>query len=178
MVQSWYQGGVSVFDWTDPKNPHEIAYFDRGPVDSTRMGSGGTWSAYWYNGVIVSSEISRGLDIFELTPSQYLSQNEIDAAKTVHLDYLNTQGQPKFTWAPSFALARAYVDQLERSNGLSGGRVSSIRQSLSAAEAATGSARSSSLTSLASQLDSEAATSSDAAKVGLLANALRALGSS
>ncbi|HEY0529512.1 MAG TPA: hypothetical protein VGD02_11825 [Gemmatimonadaceae bacterium] len=178
MVQSWYQGGVSVFDWTDARNPHEIAYFDRGPVDSTRMGSGGTWSAYWYNGVIVSSEISRGLDIFELTPSQYLTQNEIDAAKTVHLDYLNTQGQPKFTWPPSFALARAYVDQLERSNGLSGGRVSAIRQSLSGAEAATGSARSSSLTSLASQLDSEATSSTDAAKVRMLANALRSLASS
>jgi hypothetical protein len=178
MVQSWYQGGVSVFDWTDARNPHEIAYFDRGPVDSTRMGSGGTWSAYWYNGVIVSSEISRGLDIFELTPSRYLTQNEIDAAKTVHLDYLNTQGQPKFTWPPSFALARAYVDQLERSNGLSGGRISAIRQSLSGAEAATGSARSGSLTSLASQLDSEATSSTDAAKVRLLANALRSLASS
>ena len=68
--------------------------------------------------MIVSSEIARGLDIFELTPSAFISQNEIDAAKTVHLDYLNTQGQPKFVWPPSFALARAYVDQLERSKGL------------------------------------------------------------
>ena len=69
MVQAWYQGGISVFDWTDAAHPKEIAYFDRGPVDSTRMSMGGSWSVYWYNGVIVSSEIARGLDIFELTPS-------------------------------------------------------------------------------------------------------------
>ena len=121
MVQAWYQGGISVFDWTDAAHPKEIAFFDRGPVDSTRMASGGSWSVYWYNGVMVSSEISRGLDIFELTPSGFISRNEIDAAKTVHLDYLNTQGQPKLVWPPSFALARAYVDQLERSQGLEAG---------------------------------------------------------
>ena len=85
MVQAWYQGGISVFDWTDPAHPKEIAYFDRGPVDSTRMVMGGSWSSYWYNGVIVSSEIARGLDIFELTPSAFISQNEIDAAKTVRV---------------------------------------------------------------------------------------------
>ena len=115
MVQAWYQGGISVFDWTDAAHPKEIAFFDRGPVDSTKMVGGGSWSAYWYNGVIVSSEIARGLDIFELTPSGFISQNEIDAAKTVHFDYLNTQGQPKLVWPASFALARAYLDQLERS---------------------------------------------------------------
>ena len=82
---------------------------------------------YWYNGVIVSSEIQRGLDIFELMPSAFISQNEIDAAKTVHLDYLNTQGQPKLVWPPSFALARAYVDQLARSNGLSASRIAAVR---------------------------------------------------
>ena len=118
MVQAWYQGGISVFDWTDAAHPKEIAFFDRGPVDSTRMASGGSWSVYWYNGVIVSSEIARGLDIVELTPSAFISQNEIDAAKTVQCDYLNAQGQPKIVWPPSFALARAYVDQLERSHGL------------------------------------------------------------
>ena len=69
MVQAWYQGGLSVFDWTDVDHPKEIAFFDRGPVDGTRMVSGGSWSAYWYNGVIVSSEIARGLDIYELLPS-------------------------------------------------------------------------------------------------------------
>src|SRR3712207_9238529 len=114
MVQAWYQGGISVFDWTDPKNPREIAFFDRGPVDANRMGNGGSWSAYWYNGAIVSSEISRGLDIFEMTPSAFVSQNEIDAAKTVRLDYFNAHGQPKFNWPPSFAPARASVAQSAR----------------------------------------------------------------
>ena len=119
MVQAWYQGGISVFDWTDAAHPKEIAFFDRGPVDSLRQAGGGSWSAYWYNGAIVSSEIARGLDVAELVPTQYVSQNEIDAAKTVRLEYLNTQGQPKLVWPPSFALAKAYVDQLERNKCLS-----------------------------------------------------------
>ena len=85
----------------------EIAFFDRGPLTPDRMVLGGTWSAYWYNGVIVSSEITRGLDIFELTPNALLTQNEIDAAKTAHLDYLNVQDQPHYTWPASFAVARA-----------------------------------------------------------------------
>ena len=175
MVQAWYQGGISVFDWTDAAHPREIAFFDRGPVDSTRMAMGGSWSVYWYNGVIVSSEIARGLDVFELTPSGLLSQNEIDAAKTVHLDYMNTQGQPKFVWPASFSLARAYADQLERSGGLSGSRLSAVRQSLASAEQASGSARSSALGTLASQLDSDANGSSDAAKVRKLASTVRDL---
>ena len=85
MVQGWYQGGISVFDWTDVAKPKEIAFFDRGPVDATRLVSGGSWSVYWYNGLIVSSEIARGLDIYELLPSGLISQNEIDAAKTVQV---------------------------------------------------------------------------------------------
>jgi hypothetical protein len=173
MAQSWYQGGVSVFDWTDVKHPMEIAFFDRGPLTPDRMVLGGTWSAYWYNGVIVSSEITRGLDIFELTPNALLTQNEIDAAKTAHLDYLNVQDQPKYTWPASFAVARAYVDQLERSNGLS--NVSATRQALDAAERANGGARRSQLTKLASQLESGAGSSSDAAKVRTLATTLRAI---
>jgi hypothetical protein len=175
MVQAWYQGGISVFDWTDAKNPREIAFFDRGPVDSTRMAMGGSWSVYWYNGVIVSSEIARGLDVFELQPSALLSQNEIDAAKSVHLDYLNTQGQPKFVWPASFSVARAYVDQLERSRGLSSSRIGAVRQALASAEQASGSARSSALSTLASQLDSDASASSDAAKVQKLSMAVRDL---
>jgi len=176
MVQSWYQGGISVFDWTDPKNPHEIAFFDRGPVDSTRMASGGTWSAYWYNGVIVSSEISRGLDIFTLKPSAFISQNELDAAKSIHLDYLNAQGQPHFAWPATFSVARAYVDQLERSRGLAAGRIANVREALSRAEAASGSARTSALSQLASSLDGDASGSSDAAKVRMLASTVRDLG--
>ena len=177
MVQSWYQGGVSVFDWTDARKPVEIAFFDRGPVDSTRMGSGGTWSAYWYNGVIVSSEISRGLDIMELTPSALLSQNEIDAAKTVRVDYLNPQGQPKIVWPASFALARAYADQLERSRGLTAARLGTIRQALTTAERAPAARRRTALTTLAGQISGYAAGSSDAAKVRMLAGAVRDLAS-
>ena len=118
MVQGWYQGGISVFDWTDVAKPVEIAYYDRGPVDAERLVSGGSWSVYWYNGMIVSSEIARGLDIYELLPSGLISQNEIDAAKTVKWDFLNAQEQRKIVWPPSFAKARAYLDQLERNSGL------------------------------------------------------------
>jgi len=175
MVQAWYQGGISVFDWTDAAHPKEIAFFDRGPVDSTRLASGGSWSVYWYNGVMVSSEIARGLDIFELTPSGLISQNEIDAAKTVHLDYLNVQGQPKLHWPPSFALARAYVDQLERSKGLESGRISAVRAALADAEKASGTARQDALTKLATELDGEAGGAGDVAKVRTLAGAVRQL---
>ena len=175
MVQSWYQGGISIFDWTDPSRPIEIAYHDRGPVDSARMGNGGSWSVYWYNGVIVSSEISRGLDIFELTPSGFISQNEIDAAKTVRFDYLNAQGQPKMVWPPSFALARAFVDQLARTQGLSAARISAVRDALSGAEQASGAARQTALSQLASGLDADARGSRDAAKVRMLAGAVRDL---
>ena len=175
MVQAWYQGGISVFDWTDPAHAKEIAFFDRGPIDPNRMQMGGSWSVYWYNGEIVSSEIARGLDIFELTPSPLLSQNEIDAAKTVHLDYLNTQGQPKFIWPASFSLSRAYVDQLERSGGLSVSQVASIRSSLASAERATGASRGDALNKLASQVDGDVAGSRDGAKVRMLAASVRDL---
>ena len=175
MVQAWYQGGISVFDWTDAAHPKEIAFFDRGPVDSTRLASGGSWSTYWYNGVIVSSEIARGLDVFELLPSPLISQNELDAARTIKLAYLNTQGQPKLVWPPSFALAKAYVDQLERSKGLDGGRIKAVRGELATAEKATGTARSSALEKLAGELETDAAKSSDAAKVRTLAGAVKQL---
>jgi hypothetical protein len=176
MVQAWYQGGISVFDWTDAAHPKEIAFFDRGPIDSTRMESGGSWSAYWYNGVIVSSEIARGLDIFELTPSALVSANEIAAAKSVKLDYLNTQGQPKLVWPATFALARAYLDQLERSNGLESGRIASARKALDTAEKASGTERQDALGKLASELESEAGAAGDAAKVRTLAGTVRQLG--
>ncbi|MBC7895816.1 MAG: hypothetical protein H7066_10390 [Cytophagaceae bacterium] len=175
MVQAWYQGGISVFDWTDASNPHEIAFFDRGPVDSTQMGNGGSWSVYWYNGAIVSSEIGRGLDVAELTPSTFISQNEIDAAKTVHLDYLNAQGQPKLVWPPSFALARAYVDQLERNKCLSAARIGTVRQALTGAERASGLQRREALTALATVLDGDARGSCDAPKVQKLAGSVRDL---
>jgi hypothetical protein len=175
MVQAWYQGGISVFDWTDAQHPKEIAFFDRGPVDSTRMGDGGVWSVYWYNGVMVSSEISRGLDITELTPSAFISQNEIDAAKSVRVDYQNVQGQTKIVWPPSFALAGAYLDQLEREHGLDDGRIAAARKVLASAEKESGGKRGEALTALAGELDGEAAAAGDAGKVQVAAGAVRQL---
>jgi LVIVD repeat len=178
MVQAWYQGGLSVFDWTDSKHPKEIAFFDRGPVDSTEMASGGYWSTYWYNGVIVGSEISRGLDIFELQPSGFITQNEIDAAKSVKLDYFNTQGQVKFSWPATYSLARAYLDQLERSNGMDAGKIADARAQLARAEKAGGPERQQTLTQLVSRLETAVKGAGDAAKVQLLAGAVRQLATS
>ena len=178
MVQAWYQGGISIFDWTDAANPVEIAFHDRGPTDADQMGMGGSWSVYWYNGVIVSSEIARGLDIFELTPSEVMSQNEIDAAKSVRLDHLNAQGQPKFEWPFTFALAGAYVDQLERSRSMSEARVAEVREALAGAESSSGAPRRSALRSLAGDLERDRGRSGDAAKVGMLAEAVRGLAGS
>ena len=175
MVQSWYQGGVSVFDWTDAAHPREIAFFDRGPSDSTKMGPGGTWSAYWYNGYIYSSEIARGLDVLELTPGALLSANEIAAAKQVRFDYFNTQDQPKITWTPSFEVARAYVDQLERGKGLGADRVKAVRQALDRAAKAHGQERRDALTQLATSLAQDATTSSDKARVQKLAGVVNEL---
>ena len=171
MVQSWYQGGISVFDWTDAQNPVEIAFHDRGPVDAERMASGGSWSVYWYNGLLVSSEISRGLDVFELTPSAYLTANEIAAANTVRLSYLNAQGQPRYEWPPSFALARAYLDQAERMGEFSDTRIMTVRQALATAEAASGSARQAALTALVADVEREARNP----KMRMLAETVRAL---
>ncbi|MGA8924089.1 MAG: hypothetical protein WB682_13180, partial [Candidatus Dormiibacterota bacterium] len=117
-VQAWYQGGVSVVDFTDAAHPKEIAYFDRGAIDPKVLVLGGEWSAYWYNGYIYGSEIARGLDVFELTPTKYLTQNEIDAAKTVHVSLQNVQNQQKIVWPANLVVAKAYVDQLERSQAL------------------------------------------------------------
>ena len=172
MVQGWYQGGINIFDWTDPMHPVEIAFHDRGPLYGDRMQMAGSWSVYWYNGVIVSSEIARGLDIFELTPSPYLSQNEIDAAKTVKLDYLNAQGQPQFVWPASFSLAKAYVDQLERSNELPSSRIDRLRQALAGAEGMAGSERTNALNDLATALSRSAG---DSRKIGMLQEAVREL---
>jgi hypothetical protein len=172
MVQAWYQGGISVFDWTDAAHAKEIAYFDRGPVDGTHFSMGGSWSVYWYNGVIVSSEIARGLDIFELSPSPAISQNEIDAAKTVHLDYLNTQGQPKFVWPASFSLSRAYADQLERNGGLAADKLSVARAELTAAEKLSGAARKSALSALATKLHGDAPGARDEAKAHVFATSV------
>ena len=133
-VQAWYQGGVSVMDFTDAAHPREIAYFDRGAIDSKMLVLGGEWSAYWYNGNIYGSEIARGLDVFELTPTQFLTQNEIDAAKTVRVDTLNVQNQQKLEWPAQLVVAKAYVDQLERSQALPAERITALRTAIQNAE--------------------------------------------
>ena len=125
-VQAWYQGGISIIDFTDTAHPFEIAYFDRGPLDTTKRGLGGYWSVYWYNGYIYGSEIARGVDVFKLLPSKFITQNEIDAANQVHFDELNVQNQPKITWPANFVVARAYIDQLNRSKVLAPERVSAL----------------------------------------------------
>ncbi len=178
MVQAWYQGGTSVFDWTDPAHPKEIAYYDRGPIDSTEMVLGGYWGSYYYNGYIYASEIARGLDVFQLTPTPDLTQNEIDAAKLVHLDALNPQSQPRITWPAAFPVARAYVDQLVRDGGLPAARTTAISNALDAAEQASGSARSTALTKLAGELGSDAGSSSDAERVRALQDVVQRIASS
>jgi hypothetical protein len=129
-VQAWYQGGISVMDFTDANHPVEIAYFDRGPIDPKTLVLGGDWSAYWYNGNIYASEIARGLDVFELTPTKDLTQNEIDAAKTFHMSEFNVQNQQKIVWPRNLIVAKAYVDQLERSQALPADRIASLRTAI------------------------------------------------
>src|SRR6185369_13216899 len=134
MAQAWYQGGVSVFDFTDSAHPVEIAFFDRGPLDPAKLIIGGFWSTYWYNGYIYGTEIARGLDIFRLMPSEFLSQNEIDAASQVHSTEFNAQFQQRVTWAPTSAVARAYLDQLGRSKGITTARAAAVTSALDRAE--------------------------------------------
>jgi hypothetical protein len=133
-VQAWYQGGISIMDFTDPAQPFEIAYFDRGPIDPKMLVLGGDWSAYWYNGNIYASEIARGLDVFELTPSKFLTQNEIDAAKSVHVPDLNAQNQQKIEWPANLTVAKAYLDQLSRSQALPAKQIASLQKAIRSAQ--------------------------------------------
>jgi hypothetical protein len=133
-VQAWYQGGISVMDFTDPVHPFEIAYFDRGPIDPKTLILGGDWSAYWYNGYIYGSEIARGLDVFKLVPSKFLTQNEIDAAASVQVGELNVQNQQKIVWPSQLKVSLAYLDQLERSQALSADQIASLRKAIGKAE--------------------------------------------
>jgi hypothetical protein len=177
MVQGWYQGGLSVFDFTDPAHPKEIAYFDRGPIDASKLVIGGYWGGYYYNGYIYGSEIARGLDVFELTPTADLTQNEIDAAKLVRFDQLNPQSQPKLVWPAAFAVARAYVDQLVRDNGLPAARTSAISSALRSAEQLSGAARATALRKLAADLDRDASSAGDATRVRALSSVVKGLDS-
>jgi hypothetical protein len=176
MVQAWYQGGVSVFDFTDSANPVEIAFFDRGPIDATRRVTGGYWSTYWYNGRIYGSEIARGLDIFRLTPSEHLTQNEIDAASSIQLDVFNAQQQPRIVFPATFKVARAYLDQLARSRAIAGSRLSALKSAIDKADrdrpAKTALDQ---LDTLASQLEKDAASASgrDADRMKALAETIK-----
>jgi hypothetical protein len=183
-VQAWYQGGISVFDFTDSAHPVEIAYFDRGPLSATELLLGGFWSAYWYNGHIYGSEIGRGLDVFRLTPSEHLSQNEIDAANLVRFERFNPQTQPRLVWPARFVVARAYLDQLRRDNGVPADRLDRVSAELGRAELLTaGPERRAALTQLAAtvaRLENEArgTSAAHARRLGLLARTLTELGAS
>jgi hypothetical protein len=176
-VQAWYQGGISVVDFTDANHPVEIAYFDRGPIDPKMLVLGGDWSAYWYNGRIYASEIARGLDVFELTPTQRLTQNEIDAAKAVRVSELNVQSQQKIEWPRTLVVAKAYVDQLERSKALPSDQIAALRQSIQRAESSHVNGRElGKLKSLAPQLEKNAGltkSAADSARLRALAEILR-----
>jgi hypothetical protein len=176
-VQAWYQGGVSVMDFTDPANPFEIAYFDRGPIDPKTLILGGEWSAYWYNGYIYGSEIARGLDVFQLKPTKFLTQNEIDAAKSVQVSYQNVQNQQKIEWPSTLVVAKAYVDQLSRSQALSANQIAKLQKAIQNAESSHMSKRTTAkLNGMASSLERDAATAktpADSTRMHALAEVLK-----
>jgi hypothetical protein len=175
-VQGWYQGGISVVDFTDAAHPFEIAYFDRGPIDPKTLILGGEWSAYWYNGNIYGSEIARGLDILQLTPTKFLTQNEIDAAKTVHVSELNVQNQQKIQWPSQLIVAKAYVDQLERSQTLPANKIAELRKAIQDAESSKmNKGKVKKLAKMAPSLDKigDAASPADANRLHALAEILK-----
>jgi hypothetical protein len=182
MVQAWYQGGLSMFDFTDSAHATEIAFFDRGPIDAKQLITGGYWSTYWYNGAIYASEIARGIDIFRLKPSEILTQNEIDAATLIRTEELNTQQQTKVVWPAAAAVARAYVDQLTRSKAITAEHARAVRRAMERAdEVRTGddkgmTAAHEQLDAVAKQLDADAAAASgrDAMRLHALAETVKA----
>jgi hypothetical protein len=176
MVQAWYQGGLSVFDFTDSTKPVEIAYFDRGPIDAKNLITGGYWSTYWYNGNIYGAEIARGIDVFRLTPSEYLSQNEIDAAVSIRMTEFNAQQQPQITFPATFIVARAYLDQLNRSKGISAARAEAVKSAIDRADRGNPNrAALDQLDAVATQLDADAnnANTLDAKRLRALAATLK-----
>ncbi|HEX5076314.1 MAG TPA: hypothetical protein VFW03_24080 [Gemmatimonadaceae bacterium] len=192
-VQGWYQGGVSIMDFTSPDSAFEIGYFDRGSIDPPKGADvpqpaagtpavlaggntiGGSWGAYYWNGLIFSSELDRGMDILELTPSEHLSANEIAAAKLVRFDAYNPQSQPKMTWPPAFVVVRSYLDQLVRNGGLASERTAAISSALDMAEMKSGAARATALNALAQQVDRDVAGAKDGARVRTMAGEIRRL---
>ncbi len=192
MVQGWYQGGISVMDFTDPDHPFEIAYFDRGSADPPPMPGdtanasvsrmrgtiGGSWGAYYWNGYVYSSELARGFDVLELLPTDQLSANELAAAKLVTMTEYNPQSQPRIEWPAGFPVVRSYLDQLTRNNGLPKERITAIANALTLAQRRTGADRRPLLEQLATQVDGDVAGAEDAARVRAMATAIRALAAS
>ena len=179
-VQSWYQGGISIVDFTDVTHPVEIGYFDRGPVDGIKHAMGGQWSTYWYNGYIYGSEIARGVDVFKLVPNKYITQNEIDAASQVQVAELNVQNQEKFAWPANFVVAKAFLDQLARSNALDSKQLASLNEAVAKAEASKSNPKDvAKLHTMAASLDKDAAvakTPADAYRLRALAGIMKQSG--
>jgi hypothetical protein len=173
MVQAWYQGGVSVFDFTDSENPVEIAFLDRGPMNADSLVLGGVWSAYWYNGHVYGSEIGRGLDVYALTPSKHLTENELEAARLAVVDRLNVQTQRKIVWPASAVVAYALLDQLARDDADHAGQ---LRAEIDRAVALEGDDRSAALTRIAGGIAGQAGAGDDVARrLELLAENLRGM---
>jgi len=185
MVQAWYQGGISVFDFTDSSKPVEIAFFDRGPMAEKQMIVGGYWSAYWYDGYIYGTEIARGLDVLKLLPSEHLTQNEIDAAALVTRDGFNVQQQRRIDWPASPVVARAYLDQLGRSRAIRPERARTLTSALERAEAASSEKRKDDdaarqLDTIATELESDRAAASgrDQARLQSLSETVKGIAKS
>ena len=184
MVQAWYQGGLSMLDFTDASDPVEIAFFDRGPLSEDEMFTGGYWSTYWNNGFIYGAEITRGLDIFRLSPSEHLSQNEIDAANMVQVEEFNAQLQPMFTWPAHPAVAGSYLDQLERAGDIQPSLLQRSREVLGAAASSPSADVAAQLRETAAALDANAGEVAagerlgDAPRQRWLAQAMRELAAS
>ena len=174
MVQGWYQGGVSVFDFTDSTKPVEIAFFDRGPVDAKQLITAGHWSTYWYNGVIYGSEIARGIDVLRLKQSEYLTENELAAANELQEKVFNAQEQPKVVWPASSSVALAYLDQLTRDKAIQPERAAAVKEAVEQADKRKKDAAAQ-LDTVAGQLESDAgsATGRAAARLQSLAATLK-----
>ena len=180
MVQAWYQGGISVFDFTDSSNPVEIAFFDRGPIDPEALVMGGYWSAYWHKGFIYGTEIARGLDVFKLLPTDDLTQNEIDAASLVAPYTFNAQQQRRINWPVHPVVARAYLDQLGRRNVIAAERTAAVTDALDrllVGDPGAGAPTTDELEALAAQLtnDSLNASGRDQGRLRALAETVRGL---
>ena len=174
MAQAWYQGGVSLMDFTDPENAFEIAFFDRGPLSIESLFTGGYWSTYWYNGRLYGAEISRGIDVFRLTPSEHLSAAEIAAAESIMMGQFNAQLQPQVEWAPTKDVAQAYLDQMVRGNRILNDRAQEIQRTVNSGSAAQLSALAANLEADAVQIES-GTLGGDAVRMSKLAAVLRGM---